>query len=159
MKTITGVLFAALAVSGCSPAPDASGDSPEQDWGPRIQAVNDALLNRGEVDRIGEFFSASYIGHGRDGATTSGTDGIAGFITALRAAFPDLSVETEVLMEEGDMVTWLRTHRGTLQGDLMGVTGTGQQLVWQSIVVTRYDGDLIAEEWGVSDLGEVLLSQ
>jgi len=52
--------------------------------------------------------------------TQLGPDAIRGFVTALRTAFPDLRVEIEVLLEEGDRVAWLRTHRGPFESDLLG---------------------------------------
>ena len=88
-----------------------------------------------------------------------GREGIAELLTALREAFPDLQVEIEVLATEGDRVAWLRTSRGTHEGEFMGVAASGRQLVWQDIVVTRYENGMIAEEWGESGLAELLLAQ
>jgi len=125
------------------------------DWAPQIQAANEALLNQGDLDRIPEFFSETYVSHRTEG-DGGGHEAIHGFLTALRAAFPDLAVEVEVLATEGNRVAWLRTHRGTHQADFMGVGATGQRLTWQDMVVTRYEDGMIAEEWGVSELGAVL---
>jgi predicted ester cyclase len=145
-----------LVVAACA----APADAPTQaiDWAPRIQAANEALLNQGDFDRVPEFFSESYVSHGTEG-DAGGHDAIRGFLTALRAAFPDLAVEVEVLATEGNRVAWIRTHRGTHQAEFMGVAATGNELIWQAMVVTRYENGMIAEEWGVSELGAVLRAQ
>lgn len=121
------------------------------DWEPQIRAANDALLNQGDLDMVQQFFSESYVAHVLEG-DLQGREGIVEFITALRVAFPDLRVEIEVLATEGDRVAWLRTARGTHEGDFMGVPATGRSIVWRDMIVTRYVDGLIAEEWAVSGL-------
>ena len=145
-------VFSALLLLACGsketpPAPTAP------DRQAQIQEANDVLLNRGEVERVLDFFAPTYVGHAT-AEDMSDPSSIAGFVTALRTAFPDLRVEVEVLVAQGDRVTWLRTHHGTQQGDFMGIPASGGPIVWQEMVVTRYEGELIAEEWGVSDMVE-----
>jgi predicted ester cyclase len=132
--------------------------SSQPDWAPQIREANEALLNQGDLDRIPEFFSESYLSHG-DGAEARGHDAIRGFLEALAVGFPDLQVEIEVLATEGDRVAWIRNHRGTHEGEFMGVAATGRVLTWQDMVVTRYEDGMIAEEWGVSGLAGALSSQ
>ena len=122
----------------------------------RIQEANEELLNKGNVDMAPEFFAATYVAHLTGRELRGGPEVIQGFVTDLRTAFPDLRVEVEVLFAEGDRVAWQRTHRGTHQGDFMGVPASGRSIVWRAIVVTRFEAGKIAEEWAVSDLGERL---
>ena len=154
MKTLLALCVSVTILGACSPAPA----PPPTDWEPQIRAANDALLNQGDVDMVPEFFLPTYVNHATDGEAR-GREVIADFVTALRAAFPDLQVDIEVLATEGDRVAWLRTHRGTHEGDFMGVPASGRPIVWRSMVVTRYEGGMIAEEWGVSDLGARLRAQ
>lgn len=122
------------------------------DYSEQIAYANEQLLNQGNVDAVPELFAASYVSHGLE-SRAQGHEVIARFVTNLRNAFPDLEVEVQVLATEGDRVAWLRTHRGTHEGEFMGVPGTGRPVTWQSMIVTRYEEGLIAEEWAVSDLG------
>ena len=112
-------------------------------------------VNEGNLDAVHEFFLPTYVNHGSEGDYT-GPEVIVGFVGALREAFPDIQVEIEVLVTEGNKVAWLRTHRGTHQGDFMGIPASGREIVWQDIIVTRYDDGMIAEEWGVTELGAYL---
>jgi predicted SnoaL-like aldol condensation-catalyzing enzyme len=155
LRRVPTVLFG-LVLVGCAPQEEAS--SPAPDWEAQIQAANDRILNQGDLEAISEFFLPDYLNHGVDGDVV-GPEIIARFVGNLREAFPDIRVEIEVLSTAGDMVTWLRTHRGTHEGDLMGVPASGHEIVWQDIVVTRYQDGMIAEEWGVSELGGQLLDQ
>ncbi len=152
MKTLTLLTLIAAAFVAAEAAQ-------AQDLPARIQTANEELLNKGNVDMASDFFAPAYVSHltGRD--LTGGPEVIEGFVTELRTAFPDLHVEVEVLVAEGERVAWLRTHRGTHRGDFMGVPASGRVIVWRSMVVTRFEAGKIAEEWGVSDLGERLRSQ
>ncbi|HUF54549.1 MAG TPA: ester cyclase [Dehalococcoidia bacterium] len=152
MKRVLGVLLWIAILSACSQAPAPA------DWEGRIRAANDALLNEGNVDAVPEFFLPTYVNHATDG-DIRGQDVITGFVGALRDAFPDLRVEIQVLATEGDRVAWIRTHRGTHEGDFMGLPASGRTIVWRSMVVTRFEDGMIAEEWGVSELGARLRGQ
>ena len=122
--------------------------------GDRIRTANDELFHKGNLELLQEIFAPGYVFHVAGEATQAGTESLRGFVTALRKAFPDLRVEIEILVEDGDRVAWLRTHRGTFEADLFGVTATGRPMVWQEMIVTRYEDGKIAEEWGVSDFVE-----
>ncbi len=126
------------------------------DWGPQIQSSNEELLNKGNLELAQEIFAPTYVFHAAEGEVEGGPDAIKAFVTSLRTAFPDLKVEVEILATEGDRVTWLRTHRGTHQGEYLGVSASGRLITWREMIVTRYEEGKIAEEWGVSDLAEHL---
>ncbi len=126
------------------------------DWGPQIQRANEELLNKGNLELAQELFAPIYVNHGAEGDIEGGPDAIKAFVTSIRTAFPDLKVEVEILATEGDRVAWLRTHRGTHQGEYLGVPASGRLIKWRTMIVTRYEEGKIAEEWGVSDLAERL---
>jgi steroid delta-isomerase-like uncharacterized protein len=117
---------------------------------------NDELLNKGNVGVARDLFAPSYVTHYGGADVSGGPETIERFVNELRAAFPDLRVEVEILATEGDRVAWMRTHRGTHQADFMGVPASGRSVTWRDMVVTRYEAGKIAEEWAVSDLAEQL---
>ena len=150
MKLRTAAMFCVFVMGACAPA------ALDQDFGARIQEGNEQLLNRGNVSVARDMFAPDFVVHTSGGDLGAGPQQIETFVTELRAAFPDLHVEVEILAAVGDRVVWLRTHRGTHQGDYMGVPASNRVVTWQDMVVTRYAADKIAEEWSVSDLGEQL---
>ncbi len=156
MRSATLCAIAVLASTACSAPTEDS--SIRQDWDTHVRTLNQVLVNEGDFDRIPEFIAESYVMHTPTGAET-GPELIRDFVSALRTAFPDLEVETEVLAVDGDKVVWRRTHHGTHEGEFMGVAPTGRSVTWQAIVVTRYDEGLVVEEWGASTLGAALLTR
>lgn len=115
--------------------------------------------SRFNVAAAREIFAPAYVAHLTTGDLCGGHEVIEGFVTGLRSAFPDLKVKVQVLATQGDRAAWVRVHRGTHGGDFMGLPATGRPIVWQDLVVTRYEAGKIAEEWAVPDLGDRLRVQ
>lgn len=130
-----------------------------EDLGARIQFANDELFNKGNTASAAVLFSPSYIAHVPSGDEVGGPEMIEHFVNGIRTAFPDLHVDVKILAIQGDRVAWIRKLSGTQKADFMGVAATGRAMVWQEMVVTRFEGGKIVEEWGVSDLGEKLRAQ
>jgi steroid delta-isomerase-like uncharacterized protein len=122
----------------------------------KIKAANAALIDDGNVGAVDEFFAHDYIGHGTK-QQIAGPAAVRKFLNGLRRAFPDLLTEVEILVEGKDRVAWLRTLRGTHQGDYKGFPATGRPVVWRDMVVSRFRDGLIAEDWLITDLAEHLL--
>lgn len=118
----------------------------------RILAANEQLLNQGQVDTLDQFFSADYVNHSFSGP--AGPESIRGFVQALRTAFPDLHVEVEILLEQGDTVAWRRSHKGTFKADFRGMKATGKPVEWSAVAISRVKDGRIVEEWGLGDLAD-----
>ena len=71
--------------------------------------------------------------------------------TKLHQAFPDLHVQIEDLIEEGDKVVARNTVTGTHLGEYLGVPPTGKPITSNEIFIVRFAGGRIAETWGVVD--------
>lgn len=70
----------------------------------------------------------------------------------LLRAYPDLHVEVEDLLEDGDKVVCRNTVTGTHQGEYLGVPPTGKTVRYHEIFIFRFAHGRIAETWGVVDL-------
>jgi len=64
---------------------------------------------------------------------------------------PDLRVVVEDMIAEGDKVAVRYTLEGTHEGELFGVSPTGQRLSIKSISVERVSDGKIIEHWRVTD--------
>lgn len=79
------------------------------------------------------------------------------FIAWVHAAFPDLQVEIEEQVAEGDRVAVRVMHRGTHRGDFLGIAPTGRAVAYEGTVIFRIADDRIAERWGIVDLYGILV--
>ncbi len=126
----------------------------------RVRFATDEILGKGNLDVVDEIFATDYVLHA-GGKDHKGLEFVRRFAKLLRSAIPDLRVvEVSLLIQAGDTIAWQRTLSGTHESEMMGIPPTGQKVEWRDMVVTRFDGEKIAEEWTVSELaGELALSQ
>jgi len=77
-------------------------------------------------------------------------------VLAFLGAFPDLTVELEHLLAEGDMVALRATGRATHQGAFQGVPATGR--AWTATCTALYlvESGAIVEAWVQWDLLAIL---
>jgi predicted ester cyclase len=68
-----------------------------------------------------------------------------------REGFPDLTIDVEDLIAEGDRVTARVTMRGTHSGEFQGIAPTGKQVEVKAIDMFRIEGCKIVEHWGHAD--------
>ena len=125
----------------------------------RVRFANDEIVGKGNLVVVDEIFATDYIVHAGD-KDYKGTEFVRRFVGQLRSAIPDLRVvEIELLIQAGDTIAWQRTLSGTHKADMMGIPPTGQKVKWTDMMVTRFDGGKIAEEWAVSELAGQLFSK
>ncbi|MEU8319589.1 ester cyclase [Nonomuraea sp. NPDC048881] len=67
-------------------------------------------------------------------------------------AFPDLHIEVEDVIAEGDKVVLRNTVTGTHRGEYMGVPPTGRSITYREIMIVRFADGRIVETWGIVDV-------
>jgi steroid delta-isomerase-like uncharacterized protein len=65
-----------------------------------------------------------------------------------RAAFPDLRVEVESQVAEGDLVVTRWASTGTHEGDLPGLPASHNKVTVTGIAIDRLENGKIVEAWG-----------
>jgi predicted ester cyclase len=125
-----------------------------------IRSANAEILGQGNIDAADEVFTSGYLAHG-GGKDFTGLAFIRQWIGQLRAAIEKMQVvDVTIFAESGDTVAWQRTLRGVHTANLMGVPASGKTVEWREMLVSRFEGAKIAEEWVVSELaGELLIKQ
>ena len=124
-----------------------------------VSAIESAavdLFAKQRLASIPEYFSAGYTLHLTAG-TLKGHAHISQFLAGIHQAFPKLTIAVEILLQQDDRIAWQRTLKGVQQNALEGFPATGREVVWRDMVVTRFEVELIKEEWVVSDLVERVL--
>ena len=110
--------------------------------------------NRDAMDELAEFVAADYIHHssGRDLTIEQFKKGAAW----MRAGIPDLRVEIEDMIEEGDQVAVRYLCRGTHLASLVGEAVTSNPITVTGCTVFRFADGRIAEDWEVLDEAEMM---
>lgn len=123
----------------------------------QIRLANTTLLEQGKMEMVSELFDPGYRVHGTQHEYL-GHAPIHRYIAQLRAAVGDLQVQVEVLLTGEERIAWQRYLSGIHRGTFHGFPATNRPLRWREMVVTRFSGQRIAEEWVISDLAEHLFA-
>jgi predicted SnoaL-like aldol condensation-catalyzing enzyme len=103
----------------------------------------ESVLNDGRLELIGELIAPNYLGHDRSRVVlTEGREGVRQLVAAWRRAFPDLEVQIEDHIREGDRVAMRWKARGT------AVLPEGvRPLEWSGVSVIRVLAGKHVESW------------
>jgi steroid delta-isomerase-like uncharacterized protein len=108
--------------------------------------IND-IVNRGNLDLADQLVGASYVYHGPGGLEMTGPQGYRQVIAMYRSAFPDLNMTIDDLLADGDKVAIRWTVRGTHKGDLGGIAPTGRSVTVTGLIVSRFSGGKLVEDF------------
>ena len=106
----------------------------------------DELHSGGDLAVADEIIAPDAVFHTPDG-DLHGPDGISGFVTLVRTAFPDAELSIEDMVAIGDTVVVRWTMNGTHHGDLQGIPPSGAEVSMDGISILRFEDGLIVEEW------------
>ncbi|TDD24760.1 ester cyclase [Nonomuraea diastatica] len=83
---------------------------------------------------------------------TKGKQAIKDVLAVLHRGFPDLRIEIEDVIAEGDRVVSRNTVTGTHRGEYMGLAPTGKSVTYKEIIIARFADGRVAETWAVVDV-------
>ena len=114
----------------------------------------DEVWNKGRAEAIDELFAADGVAHGLSDDENSPMKGPADFKpfhTTFRGAFPEITVEIEQMIAEGDLVAAICKVRGSHKGDHLGIAATNVAVDFSGICVVRIRDGKIVEAWNNFD--------
>jgi steroid delta-isomerase-like uncharacterized protein len=114
--------------------------------------VVEEVWNRGNLDVVDEAFAPDYQEHNPRPGQEPGIEGYKGGVSMMRNAFPDLFLDIQDIIAEGDRVALRYTLQGTHDGELMGLGATGQRVSSDGMVFARFDNGRVVERWGIQDM-------
>ena len=123
-----------------------------------VRRFYEELWNRGNLDAADQLVAEDYVRHDlRPGDAPAGPAGQKAVAEKFRAAFPDVRLELEALVAEGDLVAARWTIFGTHRGAWGDVAPTGRNVRFSGVNFFRIADNRIAEIWNIRDdlgLGE-----
>lgn len=110
-------------------------------------------INAGDLDGYADLVADDFVEHEELPGLAATKEGMLEYFNALLAAFPDLRMDIEDLVAEGDKTVARVTASATHQGEFMGIPATGRHVSLQLVDIMRFDGDgRVSEHWGVADM-------
>jgi len=111
-----------------------------------------AFVDEGDMSGISQLLSDTFRWHFAGIPTAFNKQTSAGFVQAFRAAFPDMHHSLDSQIVEGDRVVTPLTFHGTHQGELQGISASGQRVEIRALNIHRIVGGKIAEAETVVDM-------
>ena len=116
-----------------------------------FRRVPDEIFNEGNLDLIEELFADDYVEHAAPPPFPTTRQAVRMFVSALRAAFPDIHLEVLRQWQDADMhIGWIRSS-GTMTGDFMDMPASNKSATWDEVHIARFADGKIAEHWAVID--------
>lgn len=117
-----------------------------------------AEINRGNLGAVEELVAADFVEHEVLPGFPPTREGVKAFFAMMRGAFPDLTMDAEFFMADGDKVAAYLTMKGTHQGEFMGMAATGNKINVKTVDIIRMRNGKAVEHWGVTD-GATMMEQ
>ena len=108
--------------------------------------IIEEVINRKDLELADELFSEEHELHPEAAGVARGPEGMKRAFAGLHEEFPDIWVEIEDMVAEGDVVAVRLTFRGTH-------VPSGERATWPEMVFARFSGGKAVESWEVTDTG------
>jgi predicted ester cyclase len=96
-------------------------------------------------------YSSSVIHHGYSSRIRPGVAGLRDYYTALLKGFPDLRVNVEDIIAQGERVAHRFTFTGTHRGEFLDIAPTGNQISASGMQINLFSSGKCIEVWSVHD--------
>lgn len=116
----------------------------------------DEIFRRRNVDAIDDLLTDDFVEHNPAPGQSPDREGAKQLIGQVLAAFPDLELEVEREVAEGDTVATALRFTGTHQGEFAGMPPTGRRVNVAVNEVSRFHDGRCAEHWGVVDMAGLM---
>jgi predicted SnoaL-like aldol condensation-catalyzing enzyme len=108
--------------------------------------IIDEVINRKNLDFADELFSEEHELHPETPGVGRGPEGMKRAFAGLHEEFPDVRVEIESMVAEGNMVAVRLTFSGTH-------ALIGERATWPEMVFARFSEGKAVDSWEVTDTG------
>lgn len=117
-----------------------------------IERMHSELVQGRDGSRVEQFFAPEFVSHSMPAPLTPDRVGVRRFMEGVADALPDLSVDIDVMVAEGDLVAVRSIMRGTHRRELMGVPPSGRRVAIDGIDILRIADGRIVEHWGLTNV-------
>ena len=108
-------------------------------------------INKKNTEVLDEIISPTYVNHGFPD-TNPGIAGFREIVENFTSTFPDINIDFDTIIAEGDMVATMGSWKGTHQGNFMGVSATGKEVHVTFMDMWKFKEGKAIENWVFMDI-------
>lgn len=139
----------AMAVVLLAAATGRAGEAPMDPK--RVVAGLYAAITVHNFDTMGKYLAADFVDHNPSPGQAAGGNGAMHAIDELYKAFPDLKMQAQQVVAEGDWVAARVFVVGTHKGTWQGLAATGKPFRIGGIDMLKVKNGQVVERWGFFD--------
>jgi len=121
-----------------------------------VRRFNYEFIQGKNVQVFEETVHAQFFNHSIPPGANAGKEGVLQFMEMMWQVFPDLEVEINMQIAEGDLVTTHKTFQATHKGTFMGIEATGKRVKYNAIDIIRIKDGKAIEHWSIRDNSALL---
>ena len=111
-------------------------------------------INRNDLDALEEMVDSDITDHDPAPGQGPGLEGVKQYFSSLHAAFPDVHMDVEDMIAEGEKVVARVSVSGTHEEEFLGIEPTGNRVTIKGIDILCITDGKVVEHWGnFDDLG------
>jgi steroid delta-isomerase-like uncharacterized protein len=112
-----------------------------------VRRFIEEFKNKANHDIVDELFAPNFVHHFQDPRIPRGREGFKMLGKSVAMAFPDVHVEIEDLVAEGETVVERNTVTATHKGEFNGIPATGRKVTWTEIDLYKLQDGKVTELW------------
>jgi len=116
-----------------------------------IDAVYNQGLNDGDLSVAEKYLTEDYRSHGSYDDSITGPASFRMTIEMQHRSFSDVHYEVLDVISAGDKSAIRWVMKGKHTGPFVGIPATGKEIEHNAMIFLRFEGDKIAERWGIVD--------
>jgi steroid delta-isomerase-like uncharacterized protein len=109
------------------------------------------VWNQGKEQAIDRLLANDAVVHGVPGGPCCGPAAFRAVFDTFRGAFPDIRIDVERTITEGDTVASYCHVTGTHTGDKLGIPPTGKRVDFHGMTIARVEDGTVREGWNCFD--------
>ena len=117
----------------------------------------DEVFRRRNVDAIDELLTEDFVEHIPAPGQSTGRQGAKDFIGQVLQAFPDLELEVENQIVEGENVAAVLRMTGTHRAAFVGIPATGKKISVHVLDIGRVRDGRFSDHWGLADISNLIV--
>ena len=122
-----------------------------------VRRLYETIANEKDLSILDEYIAENCVDHNKFlPGQPQGVKGTKQAYTNVFQAFPDLQINVEDQIAEGDKVVSRLKMSGTHKGEFMGIPPTGKKGTATLIDILRIAGGKVVERWGIMDQADLM---
>jgi steroid delta-isomerase-like uncharacterized protein len=125
-------------------------------WRQRLETTATTAWTTGRFDMLDEVLSPDYIWYLTTAPEGFHREQLDAILVQIREALPDMAVQIDDFLQDGDRIAVRWSSRGTHQNHFFGVPPTGRVATASGALFARLKGDIVIESWSTWDPRDML---